>query len=99
MDLTPDQRDILYKIIWQEPATQGKNPWTTWVAGAATQPFVDAGLVEVKNGKFVGTEKGRAALSPMARTACQRPQNYLDLPERRQWEIDSNLGILDWDGK
>ena len=27
-----------------------------------------------------------------------RPSNYFKLIERKQWEIDSNLEILDWKG-
>jgi hypothetical protein len=29
--------------------------------------------------------------------ALKRPSNYQKLSERQQWEIDKNLGILDWD--
>lgn len=28
--------------------------------------------------------------------ALKRPSNYAQLPPRRQWGIDANLGILDW---
>jgi len=28
-----------------------------------------------------------------------RPKNYFKLSDRRQWEIDKSLGILDWIGK
>lgn len=28
-----------------------------------------------------------------------RPKNYFKLSDRRQWEIDESLGILDWIGK
>lgn len=35
----------------------------------------------------------------MFEKAMKRPGNYFKLPEQQQWEIDSNLGILDWDGK
>lgn len=27
----------------------------------------------------------------------ERPRNFLNLSEQEQWEIDKNLGILDWD--
>jgi hypothetical protein len=30
--------------------------------------------------------------------AKRRPANYNDLSPREQWEIDKQLGILDWDG-
>jgi len=28
-----------------------------------------------------------------------RPKNYFKLSSQRQWEIDDNLGILDWKGE
>jgi hypothetical protein len=28
-----------------------------------------------------------------------RPHNYESLSAERQWEIDKELGILDWDGR
>lgn len=29
--------------------------------------------------------------------ALKRPENYLNLSSSKQWEIDKNLGILDWE--
>lgn len=37
--------------------------------------------------------------SEMSRIAQRRPGNYSDLSPQEQWEIDKELGILDWDGK
>jgi hypothetical protein len=34
----------------------------------------------------------------MFETSFQRPSNYFKLTPRRQWEIDEDLGILDWRG-
>lgn len=34
----------------------------------------------------------------MFETSFKRPKNYFKLSERRQWEIDKELGILDWMG-
>ncbi len=34
----------------------------------------------------------------MFEKSFQRPNNYFELSSERQWEIDSNLGILDWIG-
>jgi hypothetical protein len=34
----------------------------------------------------------------MFERSFDRPNNYFKLSETRQWEIDSSLGILDWDG-
>lgn len=44
--------------------------------------------------------RGRPCLvqSP-ATLAKNRPGNYEQLSPREQWEIDKELGILDWDGK
>lgn len=35
----------------------------------------------------------------MFEKSFERPSNYFQLPERLQWEIDSDLGILDWQGE
>jgi hypothetical protein len=32
------------------------------------------------------------------RQSKRRPHDYDDLSPREQWEIDKQLGILDWDG-
>lgn len=34
----------------------------------------------------------------MFEKSFERPKNYFKLTPRRQWEIDENLGILDWIG-
>lgn len=34
----------------------------------------------------------------MAIEAEKRPDNYKELSPEEQWEIDKELGILDWDG-
>ena len=34
----------------------------------------------------------------MFEQSFNRPSNYFKLTSRQQWEIDDNLGILDWDG-
>lgn len=34
----------------------------------------------------------------MFEASFQRPKNYFSLPEEKQWEIDKELGILDWTG-
>jgi len=35
----------------------------------------------------------------MFEKSFQRPSNFFKLSSERQWEIDENLGILDWMGK
>lgn len=35
----------------------------------------------------------------MFEKSFQRPKNYFKLTPRRQWEIDKELGILDWMGE
>jgi microsomal dipeptidase-like Zn-dependent dipeptidase len=37
--------------------------------------------------------------SDMARRAKKRPKNYASLTGEEQWQIDKDLGILDWDGQ
>ncbi len=34
----------------------------------------------------------------MFEASFKRPKNYFKLSPRRQWEIDAELGILDWEG-
>ena len=34
----------------------------------------------------------------MFEKSFQRPKNYFKLSSERQWDIDKNLGILDWEG-
>jgi len=34
----------------------------------------------------------------MFEKSFQRPKNYFKLSARRQWDIDADLGILDWVG-
>jgi hypothetical protein len=34
----------------------------------------------------------------MFEKSFQRPSNYFELSPRQQWDIDSSLGILDWEG-
>lgn len=34
----------------------------------------------------------------MFEKSFERPSNYFELSEERQWEIDKSLGILDWIG-
>ena len=38
-------------------------------------------------------------LGEMCRAAQKRPRNFLRFSEQEQWEIDKNLGVLDWDGE
>ena len=38
------------------------------------------------------------SLGPQAKQSLKRPNNYEQLSPQRQWEIDKELGILDWDG-
>lgn len=35
----------------------------------------------------------------MFEKSFQRPSNYFELSGERQWEIDKELGILDWMGE
>jgi hypothetical protein len=37
-------------------------------------------------------------LGPMAIASQGRPSYYFSLSGREQWDIDKDLGILDWDG-
>ncbi len=40
-----------------------------------------------------------ANLGRQAQAAAMRPSNFDELPEKKQWDIDKALGILDWDGR
>ena len=35
----------------------------------------------------------------MFEKSFERPSNYFKLSAERQWEIDKELGILDWEGE
>jgi len=35
----------------------------------------------------------------MFEKSFERPSNYFKLSEKTQWDIDKNLGILDWKGE
>jgi len=35
----------------------------------------------------------------MFEKSFERPSNYFKLSSQQQWEIDSKLGILDWNGE
>lgn len=35
----------------------------------------------------------------MFEASFKRPANFFKLSERQQWDIDANLGILDWRGE
>jgi hypothetical protein len=35
---------------------------------------------------------------PLCKRARERPVNFLRLSPERQWDIDKELGVLDWDG-
>jgi hypothetical protein len=37
-------------------------------------------------------------LGPLAKKSLERPADFLYLPIKEQWQIDKELGILDWDG-
>jgi hypothetical protein len=43
-------------------------------------------------------KKAGQPLGPQAQASTRRPANYAELSPRRQWEVDDDLGILDWDG-
>lgn len=34
----------------------------------------------------------------MFEKSFQRPNNFFELTEQQQWDIDKNLGLLDWQG-
>lgn len=35
----------------------------------------------------------------MFEQSFKRPKNFFKLSAQEQWDIDKNLGILDWEGK
>jgi hypothetical protein len=46
----------------------------------------------------MGAKKFERIVKTMFAQAMKRPSNYHQLSEREQWEIDGQLGILDWNG-
>lgn len=83
----------MYFIAWLGDVTP-----SAWLSPAGTQALLAKEYIERTANGYQATEKGRASLSPDARQACKRPQNYADLSAADQWAIDKRLGILDWDG-
>jgi phosphoribosylaminoimidazole carboxylase (NCAIR synthetase) len=43
--------------------------------------------------------KGHHLISKLREQAEKRPSDYEKLSAKEQWEIDKELGILDWDGR
>jgi hypothetical protein len=35
----------------------------------------------------------------MFEKSFERPTNYFNMPEEGQWQVDAELGILDWQAK
>ena len=98
MNLTHEQREDLYTLIFMEPLTSARAPhWLVEILHRS-RPLIDMGLVQVRGGKIVRTDKGIEALSPEARIALRRPAGFMGMRERERWDIDKELGILDWDG-
>lgn len=91
---TFDQKAALYLIAWL-----GTSIPKSWKETLGHGPaLVRMGYATEVEGGFESTPAGVAALSEMARAALRRPKSYLDASERQRWEIDAELGILDWDG-
>jgi hypothetical protein len=48
---------------------------------------------------LIGKKKGKDMTEhEMFEKSFERPSNFFWLSPARQWEIDKELGILDWDG-
>lgn len=64
-------------------------------------------VIDCEDEAHFGTPHGHPDTSDIPETgedwfkkaALKRPANYADLPPQEQWDIDKQLGILDWDGK
>lgn len=56
--------------------------------------FLRIGMLE----KPIHPRPTSITLGPMAKKSVGRPYNFNDLSPHDQWEIDKELGILDWDG-
>lgn len=93
MLLTQSERADLYLIAWM-----GEEMPESWHAEIASKPLLTKGLVSKTAHGLVATHLGLDALSPDARKALQRPKTYSTMSERQRWAVDSNLGLLDWDG-
>lgn len=84
---------LLYLIAWR-----GENLDPKHIRKNILEYLVVEKLVERKGVGYVATNAGHGLLSPKARKALTRPQNFDDLPPAEQWAIDDRLGLLDWDG-
>jgi len=92
--LTRNERNQLYLIAWLGVTIPG-----AWLNRAAIDVLIKAGLVEeTPAGVFEANQQGLDALSPQAKKALHRPRDYARSSRERQWAIDKQLGLLDWDG-
>jgi hypothetical protein len=92
--LTRNERNQLYLIAWQGAAIDPR-----WLNRVAIDILTKADYVrETPAGCFEATEHGLQALSLEAQMALQRPRDFAQLSREKQWDVDQELGILDWDG-
>jgi hypothetical protein len=92
--LTRNERNQLYLTAWQGAAIP-----ESWLNQTAIDILVKADYVrKTSAGCFEATQEGLSNLSLEAQMALQRPRNYAQLSPQAQWDIDQELGILDWDG-
>lgn len=52
----------------------------------------------IKQGEWLSESIKRLKEKEMFEKSFSRPSNYFKLSPERQWEIDDDLGILDWEG-
>lgn len=87
-------RELLLGLISQ--MSQGKHRDKIYVAKDLTIENVVVKLALV----VAGVDEYGRDLPPTSEyeRSLQRPSDYATLPPAEQWEIDKELGILDWDG-
>lgn len=53
----------------------------------------------IENGMSLMNKEIQMSERQMFEKSFERPSNYFKLSSQQQWEIDSKLGILDWNGE
>jgi hypothetical protein len=66
--------------------------------GDGTWHKFDGTLEEAKKIGLPEAREFNGDFGPGTRAAQGRPAGFFNLSGERQWEIDKNLGILDWSG-
>lgn len=83
--------------------SSGYSPKEFWALGlhrvvACLASRIQAGALPARSTKFMEKKNKRLTQKEMSEEAKKRPDNFEEMSAEEQWEIDKELGILDWEG-